>query len=318
METQVATPEDPHSFEASLEAVRALRVPIDPITGSPADGTDVPQPAHTPETPASVPVASDAVTPRIRAFMEREQRLLEKELALKETEQKYNMAAQQLSLLQEAQTRLARDPAAYIRSIAPDLKPAEIAKAIWQDELGDLAPIEYKATKEARTALMEVERLRAELNKRDSERSEATAQQQAQAEWHQYTTHLSAFADAPPAELPLVRAYASADREQLADDLLRMARKYASDPATYGQAPTAEICGRMLEEKLRRYEAAKTPVAVPTQPTSAPSRVPAKPVSSLFNKHSTVQPSLEAPDPLDDEVLRARAIAAVRRFEGRE
>src|SRR5690606_26851044 len=134
----------------------------------------------------------------LEALMRREAAILEREQVIRENEQYLRDLQARLDAFEDAQKRFAADPAAYIRQLAPDLTPDEIARQLWFEQLGDLAPSEYRLRKEVRGTHLELQKLRDEYFEERKRLAEEQARKQAESAARQ-------FVGSPPDTNRLVR-----------------------------------------------------------------------------------------------------------------
>ncbi len=308
-------------FEAAVAAaVEAAQIPeaevAPPVEETPAPLADpITEPAKVAETPPSATtqpiVAADKFAPRLLKLMEREAAAVAREKALKEAEEKYSSVELKIKELEAAQSRFKMNPVDYIKKLAPDIKPADLAKALWYDELGDAAPIEHRAAKAERTALQTVSELRAEWEQEKKRAAEESQHHEMEKAHNQYIGALSSVAKAPPTQLELVSSFAKEDPERVTRGLYRMAQKHAR--ATNGEVATPEQCAEMLEKELSSVKRMFVPdkAVAPTPAVQTTNTAP----SSLRNKHTSVQPTKTAKD---DNELFEEALNYAREVRARQ
>lgn len=265
--------------------------------------------AATPEQP--LPTATPAPAPdadrRIAALMEREAALLKREQAIKDFQTK-------VDAFEANQRRFKADPAAYVRSLAPDADLSEVAKSLWYDRLGDQAPPEYRTAKDAKSALLEVERLRAEIQERDKRLSETQAQQEARVAEAQYVASLQSFATAVPDSYGRVRALATQKPDVAVQLMYQAASTIAAGlaaeatPEQISAALTPDKAAAAVEQYLEGLAYPAPPAPAQPQAAAAPQ---ADNTTSLRNSHSAALPGLSPADPNDESMRRRKALAAV-------
>lgn len=293
-----------------VEEHAALEPPPAPAEAAPPVETAAPEtpPAVEEKTPEPAKPA-ERFAPALLKLQEREAAVVAREQTIKQYEADLTALRDQLVAVERAQRSFRHDPASFIKSIAPDIDLADLAKTLWYEKLGQQAPPEYRATKEARAAQGSIEQLRAEFEQKISEERQRWAQEQAAAQqeqaYNQYLGSLASYAKAPPENLPLVKGYAAADPDRVQRGLLKIAQKHAQ--ATGGEVLTPEQCAAKLEKELQGLRAALGVPAAAPQP--APTPVPAG--GTLRNKHQSIQPNRALSGQLDDEAKFEAAMAAV-------
>lgn len=310
-ETVVPTPElsdDEAAFEAALEAARAAAPQVEEPPAQEA-ATVAPEPTpvtvETASKPAEPEKPAERVAPVMLKLMEREAKIAEREIAVKQFEQEVSQVREQVLAYETAQKNFQYDPVSYIRKMAPNIDLADLAKQLWYEKLGDVAPPEYRATKEARTVAGSVEQLRAEMQEERKRWAEERQREQAELAYNQYLGALGGFAKSVPEEYPLVKHFAKEDPDSVQRGLLKIAQQHAQQNG--GAVLTPEECAKALNSRLQALQA-KLPA-----PTVAPAPVKnEQPVATLRNKHTSVQPNRIAPDPEDEEALFQKALEAAR------
>ena len=321
--SEAAVPEEGVSFEAAIEAIRekaAARQAPAPESPAPA-GTEVeaqpesapagsapvansqppgPPAAAAPENGAeSKPPENSLVDPALKRLLDREAALQEREKAL--------------NVYEAAKRQFKYDPVRAIKALVPDASLGDIAKALWVEELGDLAPPEAKQQKEVRGVRSEVEELRAQVQEERSRLVEESARQQQEQALHQYTGAIrSAVTTIDASKYPLVAGFQKKHSDGVVDEMLAIARNHAQ---TVGEILPPEQIAGILEGYLGRYQVG-SPAPQPVQPKEAAPPAPTQ-STSLRNSHSQVQPNLNPPNELDDEYLREQGLKAVREARAR-
>lgn len=315
--TEVEAPE--MSFEAAIAALKSQKAatqqaapaessPETPAVASaataenpepvPATGTASSEPPA--QTAAPTPPANDPGKPQESAPVDPAlKRLLDREAAIQAREK-------ELTKLEAAKRKFKYDPVAAIREIDPDAPLSEIAKALWVEELGDLAPPEAKQAKEFRGVRSEVEELRAQVEEERRRLSEDYARQQQELVYGQYTGAIKgAVGSIDASKYPLVAGFHKKHSDSVVDELLAIARQHAQ---TAGEVlPPDQLVGR-LETYLSRYQIG-SPEPAPAPP---PEATQGSTTQTLRNSHTQVQPNLKPADELDDDYLREQALKAVR------
>lgn len=279
----------PPTDEPAVEASESPSEPLSeaaPIPTPPVEEKALVEQPKAPEhAPApSPPIADERFAPRLQKLMEREAAAVAREQALKAQEAELASIRAQKAELEAAKARFLANPTDYLRKLAPELKPADLAKALWYESLGDDAPIEHRVKKTERAAQQTVEELRAEIEAERQRHSQAEEDAKMEAAHHQYVGALKSIATAVPDEYPLVKAFSSQDPERVTRGLYRMAQKHAR--ATNGEVATPSQCAAMLQKELAGLQAALTPTAPAAPP---PSKAAPGTPSSLRNAHSSVQ-----------------------------
>lgn len=314
------------SFEAALEAARtqaAARAPITTeVPAAEVSGGEAAPEAAAPKPPEPVPVAPSGGASKEPAGQETQpaqaasdsgqppegapvdpaiKRLLDREAKLQEREK-------EISKLEAAKRKFKYDPVSAIRDIAPEVSLSEIAKVLWVEELGDLAPPEAKQAKEFRGVRSEVEELRAQVEEDRRRLGEEYARQQQDLAMNQYAGAIkSAVSSLEDGKYPLVKGFQKKHSDGVVDELLTIAKQHAQ---TAGEVLTPDQLVGKLEEYLGRYQVTEsTPQPAPPPVEKTPQETKTQ---TLRNTHTQVQPSLQPADDLDDEYLRTKALQAVR------
>jgi hypothetical protein len=318
--SEVESPET--SFEAAIAAVHAEAAKRQaPATQEPADtgsqsgagsqASAEPVPAAPAGNASAQPVGTPAAAPQAASDESKPpegapvdpalKRLLDREAKLQEREK-------EISALEGAKRRIKYDPVAAIKAIAPDVSLSEIAKALWVEELGDLAPPEAKQQREVRGVRSEVEDLRAQVAEERRLLAEERARQEGELAMNQYTGAIKSTVDTVDAgKYPLVKSFHKKHSDGVVDELLAIARNHAQ--STGEILPPGALLER-LEGYLGRYQVQDVAPAPAVSPVETP-QVAANP-STLRNQHTQAQPGLQPVDELSDEYLRAQAMKAVR------
>lgn len=312
------TPDSEALFAAAMAAVQAPtaeeQVPVPVVAEAVATPPVVapPPPEVKQETEPTVPTpAVDRIAPTLLKLMERESAVVERESKLKAAEADILALRQHIDSYEAAQKKFKYNPVDYIRSLAPDVNLADLAKQLWYEQLGEAAPADYRATQEARKARSTVEDLRAEMEQKiQAERQrwqEEQAQQQQEMAYNQYLGALGAIAKEVPPEYPLVKSFASSSPDRVQQALFKIAQQHAQ--ATGGQVLSPAECAAKLNSELEGIRNALVPPAPAAQP--APPKA-APPVATLRNKHTSIQPNRTAAQADDDEAKFAAAMEAVQ------
>lgn len=269
-----------------------------------ASAAEVAPPAPEVKTP-------ERIAPTLLKIMERESALVERESKLKAAEADILALRQHIDGYEDAQKKFKYSPVEYIRKLAPDINLADLAKQLWYEQLGEAAPAEYRATREARAAKSTVEELRAEMEQRlQAERqrwSEESQRAEQEKAYNQYIGALGNVAKAPPDEYPLVKSFAQTSPERVHQALFKIAQKHAQ--ATGGEVLSPQECAAKLNSELSNL---RTALGVQDSPSVPATKQAAPPVSTLRNKHSSVQPNRAMPDTLDPESKFNLALEAAR------
>lgn len=250
------------------------------------------QVAPAPGAEGQPPAQGGGVDPAVKRLLDREAALLEREKAL--------------AAFEAAKRKFKYDPVSAVKAIAPEVSLSEIAKALWVEELGDLAPPEAKQAKEVRGVRSEVEDLRAQVEEERRRLAEEYARQQQEQVYYQYTGAIGSAIKAVDAKAnPLVAKFVAKHSDSAVDELLSIARSHAQ---AAGEVLTpADLIAR-FEAQLGRYQVVDpSPAPVVTQEVTPPAAT----TTSLRNSHQQVQPNLKPADELDDEFLFAKAMKAI-------
>jgi len=308
-----ALPDDEAAFQAAVDAARAAAPKPDPepepapqveaapsTTATPA----ITEPAK-PAAEASPPAETPKVAPVLLKLMEREAKVVERESAVKQFEQEVASIRQEVSNFETAQKNFKYDPISFIRQMAPDIDLAELAKQLWYEKLGDVAPPEYRATREARTVAGSVEQLRKEIVEDRQRWVEDRQREQAELAYNQYVGALNSFSKTVPESYPLVKHFAQSDPDSVQRGLLKIAQQHAQ--RNNGAVLTPDECASRLDSELKALQA-----KLPAPPAPAPVKNEQPVATTLRNKHTSIQPNRTAPDPEDEEALFQAALEAAR------
>lgn len=261
--------------------------------GQPADKVDpIPEPAKPPDA-------------NIKSLMDREAATVTKEAALKEAEADIRSLRDRVEAYEKARKEFLLNPAAFVRTLAPDVNPSKFAEDIWFDELGEAAPMEYKLKKEVRGAKAEVHDMRNQQSVEAKRQAEEKARMEAEMAMNQYVGQLKEVVPSLDADKnPLVKSLAA----QNSDMAIRMMLDAASFAAQEGKMLTPVEAAEAIEKYLGQFKSLFAPQPAPdaTAPLSDPN---VKPVpNSLRNSSVSVQPPRVPADPMDPKVLRRNAL----------
>lgn len=312
--------EEGMSFEAAIAAVNAAKASkapapevgteatpeASPAEGASAESVSAPEGAaggqepKREEAPAPQAASAESKPPESAPVDPALKKLLDREAALQAREKELNK-------IEAAKRKFKYDPVAAIRDIAPDASLADIAKALWVEELGDLAPPEAKQAKEFRGVRSEVEELREQVQEERRRLAEEYERQQQEAAMNQYTGAIkTAIGSVEPGKYPLVNGFYKKHSDGVVDELLAIAKQHAQSA---GEVLTPEQLVGKLETYLGRYQVGPEPAPAPP-PVETKQQVPV--TQTLRNSHTQVQPNLQPADDLDDDYLREQALKAVR------
>lgn len=291
------------SFEEAMAAALGEMPRGEPVepTPEPEKPAPTPEPAKTAPPPAPEP-AKPAADQHLAALMEREARIIEQQAAFKaEREQHDNYLRDlqsRLDKFEDAQRRFRNNPAAFIRSLAPDLPPNKLAERLWFDELGDLAPAEHRLEKQVLSTRDELQQLRDEIV---AER-QRLAEEQARMSREQA---MKQVVGTVPDKNRLLKSLASKNPDLATRMLLDADRMAKSQGRELAPAEAAQL----VEQYLSQFEGVfGAPPAAPAPVQPDPKASPAP--TSLRNEHTRVQPSLTPESPDDPNVKRRRALEA--------
>lgn len=298
------------SFEQALQQMEARRVerepePMPEIVPAPKtealpEATPAPEATPTPTTePAPVETVRAAQLAQYRSERDAAAKQIE------ELQKKLSEAEVAKSDAERERARFRRDPVGYLKALDPELKRAKLAENLWYEELGDAAPAEYKARREAERAQSLVDDLETRVDKKVEAKLAEFYQQQQQAVYAQYVGALQAYVAAPPDDLPLVKRYAAANPEGVAKAALKISEKAAAG----GKLLTPAESAAQLERELTTLRSVLGVDA--TTPTTPVTSTPADPGPTLRNKDTQAVASRTDAD--DDEVLFRSAIEAAKR-----
>jgi hypothetical protein len=292
-------PQEPLSaLEGTPTTPKVEKEPVEAEIASPEASAATIKPAE---------AATERFAPRLARLLEREAAAVAREQALKAQEADLAAFKAAKAELETAQARFRADPVSYLRKFAPEMKPADLAKALWYEELGEKAPVEHRVTRTELAAKQSVEELRAEFEKERAAALEAEKNRAMEAAHHQYVGALGSIAAAVPDAYPLVKAFSKQGPERVTQALYRMAQKHAR--ATNGEVATPDQCAALLQKELAALQAIVSPSS------SAPAQKPNETPSSLRNRHSSIQPNIT--DPSSEEEKFTAALEAARSASNR-
>lgn len=248
-------------------------------------------------------------------MLDREARIVEREQAYRAAEADLLELRRRVDEFERAKANFLADPHGFVRTLVPEADPDVIAKDLWYGKLGPTAqPPEYRATKEARVAQLEVQKLRSELEERTKRQSEEQARMEAERQESQFVDALEAFASTPSDKYRLVQALVKQKGAKAARPLLHDAARMI---AAKGEMPTNESVTALVESYLDGlgYSAPATVAPDPAQPTAS---APPVPPNTLRNSHTAVQTARVPLDENDPRVLRQRAYQAMAAATGDE
>lgn len=303
------------TFEAALAAVQAAKAKQAPSTEVPQAESAAPAEGHQPPppvtpAPSSQPDVAPVATTAAPSDQSKSQepapgkdlalkQLLDREAALQEREK-------QIVALERAKRKFKSDPVSAIREIAPDVSLSQIAKVLWEEDLGDLAPVEAKQSKELRGVRSEVEELRLSLESERQRLAEEKIRYEGEQAMNQYVGAIrSSVKELEASKFPLVSKFTQKHPDGVVEEMLSIARRHSFT----GEVLMPDQILDQLEKQLGRYQLADGPAPQVSQTvaTSAP-QTP----TSIRNTHTQTQPSLQPANELDDEYLREQALKAVR------
>lgn len=285
------------------------------VQASPAAPEPVQQVAPTPPAPTTPePAPPD---PKFQALLEREARAIEREQALKAAESDLLELRRRLDEFEAAKAQFLADPHGYIRTLAPEADPDEIAKDVWYGKLPpSQQPPEYRAHKEARKAQLEAQKLRTEFGQLTQRQSEEQARMEAERREAQFVDGLKGYASSVPDKYHLVQALTKQSGPDVAVDLLYDAARMI---AAQGRQPTAEEAADAVQKYLARIGYAAAPAQTDPAPAAPPpASAPPGPPTTLRNSHTAVQAARTPLNENDPAVLRQRAYQAMAAAMGDE
>ncbi len=312
------------SFEEAMSAAMAHTTPAAPEPAPAVETAPAAEPAsEAPATPATAPVApaepaapaadptpAPASTPEsagLKQLMAREAAVIAKETEYRKYESDLKTLTERLDAYEADKRAFMANPTKFIRNLAPDAKPSELAESIWFDDLGPAAPKEYHLQKEVREIKSTLNDQRKQEELRAKSVAEENARKEAEAALNQYVGGLKeVIPQLDAGKNRLVKSLAT----QNADLAIRMMLDAASFAAQENRMLTPAEAADAVEQYLAQFtplyaappEAAPAVQAPPTDPQAKP--VP----STLRNSSVNVQPSRAAADPTDPRVLRRNAL----------
>lgn len=286
----VPVPDEPKAEVATeVEPVAAVAEEVKPEA----------DPALTP--PPAEEVAKDTpVSPDVQKLIAREAEIQAREEKFKAAEADVRAVYNHMQEFERAKAEFFRDPAGFIRMLDPKATLASVAEALYHEEIGDKAPLEYQVKKQTNG----VERRLTDLEKRLEEREQAIAAREQEQEVRQFRSNLVAQARAlDEKQYPLLMGLSKRNAERFENLVFEEVRKTAV--ATNGQKVLTHAEAAAAVEAFlvkERDELFGTP-APKEQPKPPSGQV------TVFNKSTAVQPQL-TPDPDDDRALRKAALEA--------
>lgn len=256
------------------------------------------EPVEEPEKPAEP--AQDRSLARI---MEKEAALEAKQAAYDASQADLEDLRGRLDRFEGAQHAFSSDPISFIKSVAPDMDLKRLAENLWNENLGDKAPPEYRQEQAASRQNKELVERIARMEQAERARLEGAQQQEAHKSLQQYIGSLSTYAQSADATtLPLVAAMQQKAPEEVVRGMEDIARSHAI--ATNGQVLTPEQVASAYEKRLAHYQLTAPPAKEPPPP--------AEQGTSLRNSSIQVQPDRAPSDEMSDDYLHEQAMKAVR------
>lgn len=299
------------SFEDAMRAATGQEPAPQPTEAAeePAEGVqdETRQEAapETPETPEAVETPPEEAPAQDRSLA----RIMEKEAALEAKQAAYDSSQAELDDLRSrldrfegTQAAFSQDPISFIKAVAPEIDLKRLAEGLWNEQLGEKAPPEYRQEKAASQHNRELAERMAKMEQAEQARQQSAQQQEAQRGLNQYLGALTTAAQsADPATLPLVAAMQEKHPQDVAVEMENIARAHARQ--TNGQVLSPEQVAQAYEQRLAKY-----------QLTAAPAKEPPPPAAqgtSLRNSSTQVQPDRAAADEMSDDYLHEQAMKAV-------
>lgn len=294
-----------HAAPAAPEPAAAPAPAAEPAPAAPA-ATTAPEPAPAPEPEVTAP----ATTPEpagMKQLMAREAAVLAKETEYRKYEGDLKTLTARLDEYEADKRAFLANPIKFIRNLAPDAKPSELAESIWFDDLGPAAPKEYHLQKEVREIKSTMQDQRKQEELRAKSEAEANARKEAETALNQYVGGLKeAIPQLDAGKNRLVKSLAAQNPDLAIRMMLDAAGYAAQENRMLTPAEAADAVEQYLAQFTPLYaappEAAPAVQAPPTDPQAK--SVP----STLRNSSVSVQPSRAAADPTDPRVLRRNAL----------
>lgn len=307
------------SFEAAMSAAMVHAVPDAPApatepTPEPAPEAAAPAPA-VPEpvapAPAEPKAPEPAATPEpagLKQLMAREAAVLAKETEYRKYEGDLKTLTARLDEYEADKRAFLANPTKFIRNLAPDAKPSELAESIWFDDLGPAAPKEYHLQKEVREIKSTMQDQRKQEELRAKSEAEANARKEAETALNQYVGGLKeAIPQLDAGKNRLVKSLAAQNPDLAIRMMLDAAGYAAQENRMLTPAEAADAVEQYLAQFTPLYAA--PPEAAPAVQAPPATDPQAKSVpSTLRNSSVSVQPSRAAADPTDPRVLRRNAL----------
>lgn len=307
------------SFEDTIKRIEAASAEKQSQETAPVpdaikpEAAPVVESAPVPDVPVSVAAEAapqaEVVSPRLRRLLEKEAALIERENKLKALEAKPAAPAAREPSLEEWKRRFRANPVEALKALNPEFKAGALAKQLWYHDLGDLAPKEARAEMEAVNATGSVEALRAELEETKQTLLAEMQQRQNEMAYQQYVGATHSYIKEVPAEMPLVQKFVQKKPDKVVRAILGITDKHYRESG--GEVLTPAQAATKLEASLRELQFVEAPGTVSVTPPPATQSVSAGAPNTLRNKHTSVQPTRVDSDELDDEALQRRAMASI-------
>lgn len=258
--------------------------------------------AETPEPEAEPEKPKETESAVLKRVLARERKLRENQKAFEEKEAEFK---DKLKAYEKAQKLAKIDPVAYLKTAGVSEEDLiDIAKSLYFESLGDLAPDEYKGQKESLALRREVEELKSKLEAKQEEK-EPEPQNQALLSYQQELINAAQSFDVDkfPSVAKVVETYSEND---VAADMFRVAQAYAEAQGGMGRPLSPQECLTQVEAHYAKLLGSSQDVEKKSEPVK---KTPAK-KRTLSNSMSKQQPPTEpvSKDMSYEEVARiARA-----------
>jgi hypothetical protein len=309
-----AAPAD--DLEAAIAEVNASAKDSTPEVGAPAETAPPPdavpaEKAVEAETAKPAPEDKDDILDEkgpaaFAAIAKREKKQREAHAArlaeLKVAEEERKALAE----FQEAKRLAARDPLSAIKAIGlSEQQFADLSRELYAHSLGDQAPPEWKAQKQQRTALQEVEERAQKLV--DERIAQFTQQMQAERAREQYVTQVRESLPTLAEGTKHFARLVTADPARATDTIFRLAAKHAQE---HGEVPDLATIARQYEEALSEE---LRPFLAEDEAPKQTNRPAAQLKTATLTNRNTATPTKPRSSPKSDEEELEQLIAEANR-----
>ena len=282
----------------TAEAAKAAKAEAEEAGTPPPPEVKPPEPAKPPD-----PKEEAAVARGLAALALREKQGKDAHIArlaeLKKREDAIAAREAKVAAGEKSHEAFLLDPVGTLKAMGIEKGFADIAKALWYEELGEDAPKEAKENRgvaELRRQMMDMRR-QMEAQTRAAEQARVEAEQRASIE--AYKAKLASDLPSLPESCKYVKKLASIRPERITQALMRAANAYAEEDP-YRAPPTTVELAEMLEKEIApEYELLLSAFAPPkTTATEAEEKQP--PASKTLNNKAHSAPT-QPREPIDDD-----------------